>query len=428
MLGGLLLGGDFDLVADLLCEADFYRSEHKTIYRNLAKMADAGTAIDIITASDALHAAGELEPVGGLAYLAEMASNAPGLANIRHYAVAIKERSQRRQLILVGQEISRSAYDAGPQNSAELIDIAQTAIMALGDDGAGDSLSVNNILRNVVDEIDVLYNSKSDLTGLSTGYLDIDRRTNGLQDTDLIVIAGRPAMGKTTLGMNIVEHAVVAKQKSVLVFSLEMSASQLMKRLIASVGRIPLKQIKTGRIADENWDRLSLAVSKLKDTGLIIDDRANLSVQQMRAIARKHHKRTPISLVLVDYLQLVRGDGRNDNRTEEVSSVTRGLKAMAKELGCPVIALSQLNRSLEQRQDKRPRNADLRESGGIEQDADIIIMLYRDEVYDDNSSQKGTAEVIFTKFRNGEIGTDYLATRLDLCRFETLGAGRIDAQ
>lgn len=421
VLGGLLIGGNFDLVADVLCDGDFYRPEHRTIFRHLARMADAGRAIDIITVSDAMQASGDLEVVGGLAYLAEMASSAPGFANLRHYAEAVKERSALRKLILVGQEIAGVGYDPGGRTSAELIDIAQTTVLALGDEGAKEARSVNEILRSVVDEIDALYNSKAELTGLSTGFLDIDRRMSGLQKADLIVVAARPAMGKTTFCMNIAEHVVVALKKHALVFSMEMPAPSLIKRMIASTGRVPHNQVKTGRIADENWERLSIAVSKIKDTGLIIDDRAGLSVQQMRAIARKYHKRTPISLVVVDYLQLASGDG--DNRNEEVSSITRGLKAMAKELDCPVLALSQLNRGVENRTDKRPRNADLRESGGIEQDADVILMLYRDEVYDENSPHKGTAEVICTKFRNGEIGTDYLATRLDMCRFENMAHG-----
>ena len=420
VLGGLLLGGSFDLVADLLCDADFYRPEHKAIFRHIARLADTGKAIDIITASDVMQAAGDLDSVGGLAYLAEMASHAPGVINLRSYAEAVKERANLRRLILVGQEIATVGYDPAGRSSAELIDIAQTAVLALGDEGATEAQPVNVILKAVVDEIDMLYNSESDMTGLPTGFLDIDRRTGGLQNTDLIVVAGRPAMGKTTFVMNIVEHAILAAKKNALVFSLEMSSSQLMKRMIASVGRIPHNQIKTGKLRDESWDKLSLAISKLKDASLVIDDRAGMSVQQMRAIARKYHKRNPLSLVVVDYLQLATGDGKSDNRTEEVSCISRGLKAMAKELDCPVIALSQLNRSVEQRQDKRPRNADLRESGGIEQDADVIIMLYRDEVYDENSPHKGTAEACFTKFRNGEIGTDYLATRLDMCRFENL--------
>lgn len=425
VLGGLLLDHQaFDLVLEVVRPNDFYNHDNRLIFSAMCRMSEAVSTIDVITVSEALDAEGYLDRVGGLAHLAELAHQAPGSSNLIAYAQIVRERSNLRHLIRIGNEIASTGYTPDGRTSSELIDCAQTAVMALGDEGATEAKSTNETLKAVLDEIDELSKSTSDLTGIATGFLDIDRRTSGLQKKDLIIVAGRPSMGKTTFAMNIVEHVVVSEKENALVFSMEMGSGPLMKRMFASIGRIPLKQVMTGKLKDDSWDGLTKAVMKLKDSGLIIDDRAGLSVQQMRATARKYHKRQPLSLVVVDYLQLASGDGKKDGRVEEVSSITRGLKAMAKELDCPVIALSQLNRNLEQRTDRRPRNSDLRESGSIEQDADVIIMLYRDEVYDDNSAQKGTAEAIFTKFRNGEIGTEFLASRLDMSRFETLARNR----
>ncbi len=423
VIGGLLVSGSaFDAVAELLVADDFYRTEHSVIYGHIARLADAGQPIDLITVADALSAAGELEHAGGFAYLAQLAQNTPSVANIRAYATAVKDRAVLRQLIAAGQAIAGSAYEPGDRKPSELIDSAQALVMALGERVEHDVVTTNQALREVIDEIDAMYNSDSELTGLSTGFSNIDQRTSGLQKSDLIIVAGRPSMGKTTFAMNIAENVVLDGGKA-LIFSLEMSRNQLLKRMIASVGRLPLEHVRTGKLQDEEWPRLSSAISRLKDRDLIIDDRAALSIQQMRSTARKHHKAGPLDLIVVDYLQLATAGSSRDGRTEEVSAISRGLKAMAKELDVPVIALSQLNRELEKRPvgDRRPRNSDLRDSGAIEQDADLICMLYRDEVYrPEETDRKGVGEAIWTKFRNGEIGTDYLACRLQFGRFEPL--------
>jgi len=424
VLGGLLVDpGAWDRLDGIVAAEDFYRPEHRRIFETMTGLGQNGSPIDPITVADALSHAGQLEQAGGFGYIAEMAAKTPGAANVRAYAQAVRERAQLRALISAGTEIADSGYNADGRPASELVDEAQAAIMALGEKLDSDLVTTNQALKAVIDDIDRKFNSESSITGLATGFADIDRRLSGLQPSDFIVIAGRPSMGKTTFAMNIVENVVLAGG-TVLVFSLEMSRTQLLERMISSVGKINLGRVRTGKLEADEWPKLSMAVSSLKDRGLIIDDRAALSIQQMRTAARKIHRVTPLSLVVLDYLQQATAKTlRTDGRTEEVSAISRGLKAMAKELNAPVIGLSQLNRDLEKRPvtDRRPRNSDLRDSGAIEQDADLICMLYRDEVYRPNDSDRpGVCEAIWTKFRNGEIGTDFLSSQLQFSRFETL--------
>lgn len=421
VLGGLMVAaGSFERVEDILTSDDFFRLEHRLIFASIAKLAGDNQPYDFVTVDGVLNASCDYARAGGFAYLAEMARLVPSASNIRAYANAVKERSNLRALIRIGGDISDSVFNADGRKSIDLIEQAQISVMSLGESIAFDDITTNQALRDVVCQIDELYNSESDITGLKTGLCDIDKRTCGLQPSDLIVIAGRPSMGKTAFSMNIVEN-VVLNGGRVLVFSMEMSRAQLLKRCIASIGKIHLKKVMTGKLDDEDWPRLSTAVSRIKDRGLIIDDRAALSIIQMRSAARKLHKQAPLSLVVVDYIQLA--TSKADSREQEVSAITRGLKSLAKELNIPVIALSQLNRKVEDRgiADRRPRNSDLRDSGGIEQDADLIGMLYRDEVYrPEDTERKGIAEIEWTKFRNGEIGTDFLACNLHMARFDSL--------
>lgn len=419
VIGGLLIGhNNFDLIADELAADDFYRPEHRAIFSAIERLVDDGQPHDAVTVCDSLSAAGELDRAGGAAYVFELARNTPSAANIRAYATAVTQRARGRRLIQIGQKITNIAWDES-QSIDEREEQAQAELLTLGDNAGDDIVSTNAALKIVIDEIDRRYESGNELTGLTTGFADIDKRTRGLQPGNLILIAGRPSMGKTTLAMNIVEHVAFTLRKSALVFSMEMSRNELFERMIASIGGIRLDAILTGKFHDDEWSRLSRAVSVMKDSPLIVDDRPALSIQQMRSRARKLHKKTPLSLIVVDYLQLAaaKATRSNENREQEISSISRGLKALAKELNCPVIAVAQLNRNCESRPNKRPINSDLRDSGQIEQDADLICMMYRDEYYNADTPDKGIAEAIWRKFRNGQCGTDWLAARLDQSRF-----------
>jgi len=424
VIGGLLIAANsFDTIADSLGEADFYRQEHRIIFGQIARLADAARPHDIVTVADELEKAYQLERAGGFAYLAELAKNTPSVANIRAYAAAVRERAILRHLIVVGQSVADSGYNPGDRRATELIDEAQAQIISLTDARQGDiDLHAGARLRNVVNEWE--RRSQCDgLVGLSTGFTVLDKRTNGLSPGDLIIIAARPSIGKTTLAMNIVEAVAIEQQRPVLVFSMEMSAEQLLDRMSSSVGKIPFDLIRTGKVfGDLEYDsRIMPTVSRIKQAPLYIDDRAALSIAQMRATARKVHRTAPLGLVVVDYLQLA--TAKAETRVLEVGLISRGLKALAKELRVPVIAISQLNRQVDSRTDKRPVMSDLRDSGAIEQDADIIWLLYRDEYYNADSSHKGIAEVDCAKQRNGETGRDYLAAILAQCRFDNLAPG-----
>ena len=424
VLGGLMLDElAWDRVAEAVAEVDFYRQDHKLIFRVMAKLVAEGRPIDVITLSEELSRIDELETAGGLTYLGELAKNTPSASNITSYANIVRERAILRQLIGVANDIADSAFHTAGRSSADVLDEAERKVFEIAEarPKEGGPQSVNPILKKAVERIDELFNSDAELTGVTSGFTDLDSRTAGLQKSDLIIVAGRPSMGKTTFAMNIVENAAVIGDAPVLVFSLEMPAEQLMMRMLASLGRIDQTRVRTGKLEQDDWPKLTGAVSLLKDKPLYIDDTAGLSPTEMRTrarrIAREHGK---VGMIMIDYLQLMQIKGFTEGRTAEISEISRSLKALAKELECPVIALSQLNRSLEQRPNKRPVNSDLRESGAIEQDADVIMFIYRDEVYNEDSPDKGKAEIIIGKQRNGPIGTVRVAFIGKYSRFEDL--------
>ncbi len=431
VLGGLLLSADgWDSVAEEVSEGDFYRPAHRQIFREIARLANEAEPVDPITVADKLEARGELEGAGGLAYLAELAQNTPSASNIRAYAQVVRERAALRKLIEAAQNIAESGFNPDGRNSTELIDEAERLIMQISEQGpkAGGPQGVNPLLRKALDRIEELFNSGGDITGLTTGFVDLDSSTSGLQPADLVIVAGRPSMGKTSFAMNLVENAILAQDKPVLVFSMEMPAEQLIIRMLSSVGRIDQRRVRNGKLEQEDWPKLSAAMNKLKDVPLYIDDTPALTPTELRSRVRKvvRENRGEIAMVMIDYLQLMQVAGSSEGRTAEISEISRSLKAIAKEFNVPVVALSQLNRSLEQRPNKRPVNSDLRESGAIEQDADVIMFIYRDEVYHEDTPDKGVAEIIIGKQRNGPIGTCKLAFRGEFTRFENLARGAGD--
>ncbi len=426
VLGGLMIANDaWDQVVELVAERDFYRPEHRLIFRQMARLADASQPIDVVTLGDALNHAGELDRAGGFPYLAELAGNTPSVANIRAYAQAVRERANLRALIGAAQEIADSGFQPEGRSSAELIDEAERRILQISESRpqGGGPEGLNPLLKRAVDRIDELFNSDSHLIGISTGFTDLDDMTAGLQRGDLVIVAARPSMGKTTFAMNLVENALMLPERPqpVLVFSMEMPAEQLVMRMLSSLGRINQSRVRSGKLDEEDWPKLTAAVGKLKDKPLFIDDTPALTPTELRSRARRViREHGSLGLIMVDYLQLMQVAGRSEGRTAEISEISRSLKAMAKEFGCPVVALSQLNRSLEQRPNKRPVNSDLRESGAIEQDADVILFIYRDEVYREDSPDKGVAEIIIGKQRNGPIGTTRLAFIGQYTRFDNL--------
>ena len=427
VLGGLLLSADgWDAVAETVVANDFYRPGHRLIFRQISQLAEAVEPVDVITVADKLEASGELEASGGLSYLAELAQNTPSASNIRAYAQVVSERASLRKLIEAAQEIAESGFSPEGRSSDELIDEAERRIMQIAEQGpkAGGPQEVNPLLEGALARIEELYNAGGKITGLTTGFLELDDMTSGLQDSDLVIVAGRPSMGKTSFAMNLVENALLAQSKPVLVFSMEMPAESLIIRMLSSIGRINQTNIRNGKLEQEDWPKLSTAMNKLKDVPLYIDDTAALTPTEVRSRARRvHREHGELGMIMVDYLQLMQVAGSSDGRTAEISEISRSLKAIAKEFKVPVVALSQLNRSLEQRPNKRPVNSDLRESGAIEQDADVIMFIYRDEVYNEESAEKGVAEIIIGKQRNGPIGTCRLAFVGQFTRFENLARG-----
>ena len=423
LLGGLMLENSaWEQVGEVVAEADFYRKDHRLIFQAIRHLADENTPFDVVTLSEWLDKRNELQTAGGLSYLGTLANNTPSAANIKAYANIIRERSVLRQLIKVGTDISDSAFNTEGRSSEELLDNAERAVFEIAEQGAnnkGGFAAINDVLVDVVDRIDLLFNQDGGITGLSTGYNDLDEMTSGLQEGDLIIVAGRPSMGKTTFSMNIAEHAAMTSGKPVAVFSMEMPAESLAMRMLSSLGRIDQHKIRSGQLDDDDWPRLTSAIGLLQEKPLFIDDTPALSPNELRTRCRRLvREHGPLGLIVIDYLQLMQVPGINENRTAEISEISRSLKAVAKELNVPVIALSQLNRSLEQRPDKRPVMSDLRESGAIEQDADVIIFIYRDEVYNPESEAKGTAEILIRKQRNGPIGSLRLTFLGKYTRFE----------
>jgi len=418
----------WDNISGTLAAEDFYRSDHRIIYRVMADLVERNNPLDIITISEALEGIGELENVGGLAYISDLASSTPTASNIHAYAQIVRERSTVRSLISVAHEIADSGFNPDGRNSATLIDEAESKVFKISDDrpSSGGPESVRPLLTRAVERIDVLFQTKGALTGISSGFRDIDEMTSGLQPADLVIVAGRPSMGKTSFMMNIAESAAISGESPVLVFSMEMPSDSLVLRMLSSLGRIDQTKIRTGQLGDDDWPRLTSAVTLLNDKPLFIDDTAALSPNEIRSrarrVAREHGK---LGMILLDYIQLMQVSGTSENRAGEISEISRSLKSIAKEFDCPVIAGSQLNRSLEQRPDKRPIMSDLRESGAIEQDADVIMAIYRDEVYHEDA-EKGIAEIIILKQRNGPIGRKKLAFVGQYTKFEDLAVGYDD--
>ena len=432
VLGGLLLENEaLDRIADILSQADFYRHDHRLIYTHIAKLIEQNRPADIVTVAESLENSAELSSVGGIAYLGALAQNTPTAANIRRYAEIVRERSIMRKLVEVGSGIAESAYNPQGRDAQQLLDEAEAKIFQIAESGNRGSqgfVNIQTLLPKVADRIDFLYQreNQGSVTGVSTGFDDLDEKTSGFQPGDLIIVAGRPSMGKTAFSLNIAENVALDTKKAVAVFSMEMGATQLATRMIGSVGRLDQHRMRNGNLEDEDWARLTTALGKLNDAPIFIDEGAGLSSFDVRARARRLHRQTGgLGLIVVDYLQLMAGtSGRaSENRATEISEISRSLKSLAKELEVPVVALSQLNRSVEQRPDKRPVMSDLRESGAIEQDADLILFIYRDEVYNPDSEDKGTAEIIIAKQRNGPIGRVRLTFLGQHTRFENFSSG-----
>ncbi len=433
VLGGLLLDNSaWDRIADVIGVDDFYRADHRAIFQHISQLIEHNRPADALTVADSLERSGKLAEVGGQAYIGSLALNTPSAANIRRYAEIVRERAILRNLASVGTAIADSAYGAQGKDALVLIDEAEARVFQIAEAGAKTKqgfTKIDPLLTETVERIDMLYSreNKNDVIGLATGFVDLDRYTSGLQQGELIVIAGRPSMGKTALAMNMVEHAALESKKAVAVFSMEMSGPQLAMRMIGSVGRVDQHQLRTGTFKEEDWPRLVDAVGKLNDAQIFIDDTAGLNVLEVRSRARRLHRQCGgLSLIMVDYLQLMSGTssgGRDENRATEIAEISRSLKGIAKELKVPVVALSQLNRGVDSRQDKRPMMSDLRESGAIEQDADVILFIYRDEVYNPDSPRKGIAEIIIAKQRNGPVGKIDLTFLGRHTRFENYAGG-----
>ena len=411
VLGGLMLSNSgFDAVASLISDKDFFASDHQLIFQTMRQL-------------NALQNNRQLDQIGGSSYLVELSNNTPSSANINAYAQIVLERSIIRQLITAASDIVKKGYNPLGWDSNKLLAEAEKRLVAIIESrpNQGGFLSVNELLKEVVERIDQLFNSDADITGLSTGFADLDEKTSGWQPSDLVIVAGRPSMGKTSFAMNMAEHAVLHQEKPVLVFSMEMPASQLIMRMMSSLGKIDQTKLRAGNLSEDDWPRLSSAASRLKDRPLFIDDTPGITPMELRnrvrQVTREHGEP---GMILVDYLQLMSGSVATENRTNEISQISRELKNIAREFNCPVIALSQLSRNLENRPNKRPINSDLRESGAIEQDADVVVFIYRDEVYNEESPDKGVAEIIIGKQRNGPIGTCKLTFLGKYTRFENL--------
>lgn len=422
VLGGLMLDNQtWDQIAGHINEIDFYRSDHRLIFRTIEALANRSEPFDVLTVSEYLKSHQQLAEAGSDIYLFELAKNTPSSANIRAYADIVRERSVVRQLLNSSSEIADMAYHPEGRNSTELIDLAEQKIFAISEHGRKGSgpVKLADYLAIASERIDALYHSDAELAGTSTGFADFDGMTSGLHKGDLVIVAGRPSMGKTAFAMNLAENVAIRGKAPVLVFSMEMPGEQLAMRMMSSLGRIDQNTVRTGKLSDDDWPRLSSAVSMLSEAKMLIDDTPALSPAEVRARARRvAREHGDLGLIVLDYLQLMQVPGYRENRTLEISEISRSLKALAKEMKVPVIALSQLNRSLEQRTDKRPVMSDLRESGAIEQDADLIVFIYRDEVYNPDTADKGVAEIIIGKQRNGPIGRVRMTFLGQYTRFE----------
>lgn len=424
VLGSLMISPDaWDKVADVLIETDFYNRSHRIIYASIIRLINANQSVDTVTVKDELGLHNQLEDAGGFVYLIELAKNTPSASNIAAYAHSIREKAVVRELIGVAHDIAEVGFNPEGRDSKEVLDLAETKVFEIAEKRttAGEGpVDVKSVLKKTVDRLDELVKQDNEVTGVSTGFNDLDKKTSGLQRSDLIIVAARPSMGKTTFAMNLCENAMMMQDKPVLVFSLEMPAEQIMMRMLASLSRVDQTKIRTAKLDDTDWVKLQQTMQNLhKRDNLFIDDSSGLTPMELRTRARKlAREKGGIAMIMIDYLQLMRVPSLSDNRTLEIAEISRSLKALAKELQVPVVALSQLNRGLEQRSDKRPINSDLRESGSIEQDADLIMFIYRDEVYHENSEYKGIAEIIIGKQRNGPIGTSRLTFQGQFSRFD----------
>ena len=413
LIGGLMLNAEaWDKVADVVVSEDFYRKDHRLIFTAIGHLIEDGSPCDVVTVSEYLDGRGELEQAGGLEYLATLANETAGAANARAYANILRERATLRALINAGNEISGSAFANDGRTASQVLDDAERLVFEIAEKGSRGRKgfqSLKQILPEAVDRIDLLHQSDGSITGVSSGYTEFDKLTAGLQPGELVIVAGRPSMGKTTFAVNIAENAAIGAKVPVAIFSMEMPSQQLAFRMISSLGRVDQTHLRTGNFPDEDWSRINTAVQLMSDAPIFIDDTPSMSPTEIRARARRLHREHGLGLIVIDYLQLMQVEGSKENRATEISEISRGLKALAKELSVPVIALSQLNRSVEQRTDKRPVMSDLRESGAIEQDADLICFIYREEVYNPETPRKGIADVAIAKQRNGPIG-DFLLT------------------
>jgi len=431
VLGGLLIdNAAFDKVGDVLADSDFYRDDHRRIFRQISRLVERGKPADVVTVDEAIKASEDKDKTGGITYLAALASNTPSAHNVRRYAEIVRECAVLRKLIEVSTDIADGALNRMGKEVGQLLDEAESKIFQIAESGAKTRqgfMEIQPLLTQVMERIDLLYHkdNPSDITGIPTGYRDLDRDTSGLQPGDLIIIAGRPSMGKTALALNIAEHVAVDNKLPVAVFSMEMSGSQLAMRLLGSIGRLDQHKLRTGRLSDDDWNRLTNAVGKLHDAPILVDESGALNALELRARARRLHRQYgSLGLIIVDYIQLMQATSEGENRATEISEISRSLKSLAKELKVPVVALSQLSRAVEQRTGpKRPIMSDLRESGAIEQDADLILAIYREEVYTPDTPDKGIAEIIILKQRNGPIGTVKLTFLGEYTRFENYAQG-----
>lgn len=431
MLGGLLLdNAAWDRIADVVNENDFYRYDHRLIWQHISRLIGLSRPADVVTVFESLQTAGKADDVGGLAYLNSLAHNTPSAANIRRYAEIVRDRGVLRQLVTVADEISAGAFNPQGKETRQLLDEAESRIFKIAEEGSRGSagfLEIQPLLGKVVDRIDELYHREGDteVTGVPTGFSDLDKMTSGLQGGDLVIVAGRPSMGKTSFSMNIGEHVAIEQGLPVAVFSMEMGAEQLAMRMLGSVGLLDQHRLRTGKLEADDWPRVTHAIQRMQEAQLYIDETPALNSMEVRARARRLARQCgKLGLIIIDYLQLMGASSAGENRATEISEISRSLKGLAKELNCPVIALSQLNRSLEQRPNKRPVMSDLRESGAIEQDADLILFIYRDEVYNPDTPDKGTAEIIVGKQRNGPIGMVRLTFQGSSTRFLNFSAAQ----
>lgn len=418
ILGSILLDKDAIItVAETISPSDFYKDAHRIIYESMMSLNNRNEPIDMITLTDELRKRGYLDDIGGVTYLTSLSTIVPTTSNVKNYANIVKEKSVLRQLIKTSNEIINLGYE-NSESSEEVLDFAEKKIFDIAQERTSDDFKpINQVLMDTYGMIESIYSKKSDVTGITTGFKDLNKKINGLQRTDLILVAARPAMGKTAFALNLVQNAAIKGNASVAVFSLEMSKEQLAQRMIAAQSNVELKKMKTGTLNDADWPRIINAMAVMSDAKIFIDDTPGIKINELRSKCRKLKMENGLDLVMIDYLQLMESDSKNESRQQEISKISRSLKILAKELDCPVVALSQLSRAPEQRADHRPVLSDLRESGAIEQDSDIVMFLYRDEYYHSDSEKKDIAEIIIAKNRHGETGSIELVWMGSIQRF-----------